>query len=373
MNRRNLVVATASASVLAACGVLKPNELVGTTSVLANTPQLGAQQPSTPKANTPLKRIAFGSCIDQNKPQPMWAPVLSDNPDLFIFGGDNVYASAQPWQQANLDAAYVKLASHDGFTQLRATVPHIAIWDDHDYGLNDGGANFLHKQASKDTFLNFWGASSTDSRRSRDGLYESYNYGPAGQRVQVILLDARWNKSPWKPTDQRDTPGKERYVPDTDPNKTMLGAAQWTWLETQLKQPADVRLIVSGVQVLAEGHGWERWGLMPLEQQKLFDLINQTRANGIVFLAGDRHIGALYKESKNTPYSFYELTSSGMTHPWADAKEAGPNRLGELVTELHYGMVEIDWATQVVSLQLRNKTQSVVRRVDVPLSQLQLR
>ena len=364
MKRRTLLTSTASVSVLAACGVMQSQPV----SQIA-TPVAGVNA----SAAKPLTRIAFGSCIDQNKPQPMWAPILADKPDLFIFGGDNVYASAQPWQQVNLDAAYAKLASVEGFAQLRAIVPHVAMWDDHDYGLNDGGAGFPHKQASKDTFLKFWGATDTDPRRTHDGVYESYTYGPAGQRVQVILLDMRWNKSPWKPTDKRDAPGKERYLPDADPNKTMLGAAQWAWLEAQLKVSANVRLIVSGVQVLAEGHGWERWGLMPLEQQRLYGLIAKTRANGVLFLAGDRHIGALYSDSANTPYPFYELTSSGMTHPWADAKEAGPNRLGELVTELHYGVVELDWAARVVSLQLRNRNRAIVRRVDVSLAQLQVK
>ena len=46
-----------------------------------------------------LRRIAFGSCIDPARDQPMWDPVLALRPDLFLFGGDNVYASTQPWSQ----------------------------------------------------------------------------------------------------------------------------------------------------------------------------------------------------------------------------------------------------------------------------------
>ncbi len=360
MKRRHLLgAAGVTALQLGACALpSKPSAF--------DQPMLSAL--STDKA---LQRIGFGSCIDQNKPQPLWGQILADKPDLFIFGGDNVYASKQPFDIANTHTAYAALAANAGFAQLRTDVPHLAIWDDHDYGLNDGGAAFPHKQASKDVFLNFWGAAPDDPRRNREGTYHSHSYGDAGQRVQIILLDNRWFLSKWKPTDQRDAPGKERYLPDTDASKTVLGAAQWAWLKAQLKQPADVRLVVSGIQVLAYGHGWERWGLFPAERQKLFDLIASTRANGVVFLSGDRHVGALYKEITHTPYPLYEMTSSGMTHPWKDAKEAGPNRVGELFTDLHYGMVELDWTARSVKLQLRDAQGAVRREQVVGLGALQ--
>eukprot|EP01052_Picozoa_sp_SAG31_P038237 SAG31_NODE_5071_length_2761_cov_4.024793_1_plen_82_part_00 len=72
----------------------------------------------------------------------------------------------------------------------------------------------------------------------------------------------------------------------------MLGAEQWQWLESVLRQPADLRLIVSSVQLAVAGHGYERWGLMPTELQRFYDLIDSTRAAGVVVLSGDRHIGA---------------------------------------------------------------------------------
>ena len=302
----------------------------------------------------------------------MWAPILADQPDLFIFGGDNVYASDVPFSLDKLNAAYATLAVQPGFAQLRATVPHIAIWDDHDYGVNDGGAEFTHKQVSKEAFLRFWKVAADDPRTGRDGLYHAYSYGPLAQRVQVILLDTRWHRSPWKPTDQRNAPGKERYLPDVDPAKTMLGAAQWAWLEAQLREPAALRLIVSGIQVIVDGHGWEGWANFPRERERLYALVRSTRASGVIWLSGDRHIGALYRQAEGAPYPMYELTSSGMTHPWADAKEAGPNRLGELFTALHFGVVEIDWAKRQVSLQIKDVNRVVQREVVVAMDALRV-
>ncbi len=329
--------------------------------------------PSEPITAKTLSRIAFGSCSDQNKPQPIWSAINASKPDLFIFGGDNVYASDQPWRLEKLQSAYAQLAQNAGFAQLRSTTPFQVIWDDHDYGLNDGGADFAHKQESKDEFLKFWNIDATDPRRSRNGLYNSTIYGNKVKQVQIILLDGRSFRSALKPTDVRNALGKERYMPDADPTKTMLGEAQWQWLEQQLLLPADLRFIVSGVQVIAEGHGWECWGNFPAEQAKLIRLIRSTRANGVVFLSGDRHIGAIYKHqlvNSSVNYPIYELTSSGMTHVWTTAKEAGPNRLGELVTDNHFAQIDIDWAARNVSLSLLGEQGQRLNQITIALADL---
>ena len=159
-------------------------------------------------------------------------------------------------------------------------------------------------------------------------------------------------------------------MPDSDPQKTMLGETQWQWLEAQLTQPAEVRLIVSGVQVIVEGHGWEGWGNFPREQDKLKQLIVKTGAKGVVLLSGDRHIGAIYKSSSSLGYPLYEITSSGMTHAWATAKENGPNRLGELITQNHFGLVEMDWSKQEIQLGFQNTQGEWLKKQTIALSEL---
>jgi alkaline phosphatase D len=336
LRRRELLAGTAALGVLAGC---------------ASAP---------PQVAPELRRIGFASCINQGRPQPIWDTVLADRPDLFVFGGDNVYCE-MPYSLANLRRAYAQAVESQGMSRLRRQVPHLAIWDDHDYGASDGGAEFASKAESKSEFLGFWKVPAGDPRRMREGLYHAQVYGPPGRRIQVILLDTRWFRSPLKPTDRRDAPGRERYLPDPDPAKTMLGEAQWRWLEARLREPAEVRLIVSGIQVVVEGHGWERWGNLPRERERLYGLIARTGAEGVVFLSGDRHIGALYQETAAVPYPLLEMTSSGVTHPWSQAAEAGPNRLGELFTELHYGMVEIDWDARALRLAIKD-IQGAARR-----------
>ncbi len=55
------------------------------------------------------------------------------------------------------------------------------------------------------------------------------------------------------------------------------------------------------------------------------------------------------------------MTSSGITHPWREANEAGPNRVGELFTDIHYGVVEIDWEARALELQLKDLSATVRR------------
>jgi alkaline phosphatase D len=324
----------------------------------------GIALPSTTRAQPrPLARIAFGSCADQTKPQPVWDAVHAYRPDLFLFLGDNVYAdyATGPADVASLRAAYEAAGKIDGYARLRRDVAHLAVWDDHDYGQNDGGASYALKNESKSVFLDFWKAAADDPRRGREGIYDARLFGQPGQRVQVIMLDVRWFKSPWRPTDERNAPGKERYLPDNDSAKTILGETQWAWLAEQLRAPADVRIIASGIQIVAEGHGWERWGNFPRERQKLFDTIRAANASGVVLVSGDRHLGAIYRETSGTPYPLFEVTSSGLNKFYPNPREAGPNRIGGVFGLPNFGTIDIDWWDGKISLGIRDEAGQVMR------------
>jgi alkaline phosphatase D len=345
-----------------------------TVSQLATAAALAAPLPVVaqrgPQSDAALTRIAFGSCADQKKPQPIWEAVLGYKPELFIFMGDNVYGDFNSRSGDKLRESYEAANGIEGYTRLRRTVPHLAIWDDHDYGKNDGGADWAHKDVAKDEFCRFFDLPGDDPRRQRDGLYDARIYGPAGRRIQVILLDIRWFKSPWKITDQRGAPGKERYLPDEDPAKTMLGEVQWKWLAEELRKPAELRVLVSSIQLLAEGHGWERWGNFPLERRRMFETIRAAKANGVITISGDRHLGALYREQPAGLYPLTEVTSSGLNQVYASAREPGPNRLGELYAAANFGSIEIEWSARVARLALHGLDGTVQRSTTIKADDL---
>lgn len=328
-----------------------------------------APPPPQPTPRAGLLRLAITSCCDQTQPQPLWDALLAQAPDHVLFGGDNVYASRQPFDIAELRAAYAQQARVPGFARVRAALPHSAIWDDHDYGLNDGGADFAQQQASKDAFCDFWAVPAGDERRQRGGLHHTRWLQAGGRRVQLIVLDTRWWRSPLKPTDQRGARGRERWLPDDDASKTLLGAEQWAWLEARLHEPADAHVVYSSIQLLAEGHGFERWGNLPRERARFFSTLRATTQKPVVLASGDRHIGALYHHAgTEAGQPLWEITSSGVTHPWATADEPGPNRLGPLVRERHWGVVEFDFPHNELTLELCGIDGKVLHAHTVPLS-----
>jgi alkaline phosphatase D len=309
--------------------------------------------------DTLIERIAFGSCLDEEKTPPPWDEIRARRPDVFMMLGDNVYADTEAgvYVGPNLEVmrrSYAALGAQPGFQALRAETPTLAVWDDHDYGINDGGVENPIKLQAKEIFAEFFDVPADDPLRGREGTYRAAVYGPEGRRVQIIQLDTRWFRSPLKETDEFNAPGKQRFIPDNDPAKTLLGEAQWAWLDEQLRAPAELRLIVSSIQVLAEGHGWERWGNFPHEQRRLFGLIRDTGARGVIFLSGDRHRAAAYRQIKDTPYPMYELTSSSLNAGVASRQpEIDPHRLGgKLYAGENFGEIVIDWTRGVVQLDI---------------------
>lgn len=334
----------------------------------------------------PLSRIAFGSCANQGKPQPIWDAVVETKPQRFLFLGDNIYADTMDMDV--MRAKYALLGEQPGYQKLKKTCPILATWDDHDYGANDAGAEYPKKKESQQIFLDFFGVPRNDPRRKQEGVYSAHVFGPKGKQVQIILLDARYFRSPLKVGFVPGEPGegyRGKYAPNTDKDATVLGEAQWRWLEEQLKVPAEVRLIGSGVQVVPDEHGSEIWGNFPRERQRLFRLIRETKATGVVFLSGDRHLAEISRLSadhgEGVGYPLYDVTSSSLNVPSGNltksrvrfANEINSYRLGLTYFDVNFGTVLIDWdqSDPVLRLQVREENGDVVLQQRVKLSQLQ--
>ncbi|WP_375282894.1 alkaline phosphatase D family protein [Marinicauda pacifica] len=334
---------------------------------------IAPEGPPLPSQDQALTRIAFGSCNTSEREIPILDTIAAEDAELFMYIGDNVYGDAYSWNPdlVELREAYHMLANRPEFQRLRSSVPMMATWDDHDYGLNDAGAVFPYKGFAETLFEDFWRVPQDDARRQREGIYTAQTFGPEGQRVQIILLDTRYFRGELTPTDERGAPGRERYIPSEDESQTMLGETQWAWLEGELRKPADLRLLVSSIQVHADGHGWEAWRTLPHERERLYALIGETGANGVVILSGDRHSSGLYVREDVAPYPLYEITSSSLNLAFAEENdEPGPHRIGDMYAPENYGMIEIDWQAGSLSLDIRGSDGETVRTVSVPLGEL---
>jgi alkaline phosphatase D len=324
-----------------------------------------------------ITKIAFGSCVDQDKPVPIFDAMAATKPDLLLLMGDNMYADLDRKLKVTPDVIrdkYQQVAKLPGFVKLKAASGKVlGTWDDHDYGRNDAGAEWEHKDAAQKEFHDFFGTPPDDPRRKRKGVYHAEVFGPPGQRVQVILLDTRYFRSPLKKgkfdTVRRVTP----YLPNTDAGATVLGDEQWKWLEAQLKKPAELRLLVSSIQVVADEHPFEKWMNFPKERERLYALLNSTGANGVIVLSGDRHHGEISLDTKSIGYPLYDVTSSGFNQASKNWRSPEPNshRLAAMPYGDNFGLVQIDWSDDPrITVQLRDEDGDAMCGFKVRLSTL---
>lgn len=331
-------------------------------------------------AAEPITKIAFGSCATQQRPCPIWSTIADYQPQWLLLLGDNIYADVvegrlKPATPERIAAAYDELARVPAFMRLRQEVSILATWDDHDYGNNDAGVEWEHKDAAAVLFHDFFGTPTDSPLRQQRGIYSSKVIGPPGKRVQMILLDTRYFRSELeKGTEPLPGFRAKPYVAASGQDVTMLGDSQWKWLAEQLKVPAELRIIGSSIQVLSDDHPFEKWGNMPAERERLFELIRTQEASGVVIISGDRHLGEISVDDAVIGYPLYDVTASGLNQANLGWRMPEPNvrRHSSLPYGNHFGSIEIDWEAEdpLVSLQLRYEDGEIAVQSRVPLSQL---
>lgn len=304
----------------------------------------------------PVRRIAFGSCIRQDLPQPIWSAVRATRPELTILLGDNIYGDTNDPEV--LRTKWAQLDGVEGFRALREESTLLATWDDHDYGRDDAGAEYPLREASQQIFLDFLGVADDDPRRARQGVYHAETFGPEGQRVQVILLDTRYHRTPLA---RRTGPAPEGrpgpYGQAIADESTFLGEDQWRWLEAQLRKPAEVRLLATSIQLVSEEHGWEAWSRIPAERERLLALLASTGAEGVIALSGDRHAAEISilrgpNDGRHPPYPLVDVTASSINQGRSWKSEHNRHRHGDHWFGTNFGTLEIEWDAEDPSLHL---------------------
>ena len=320
-------------------------------------------QPIETVKNPNVYSIGFGSCLTQERTMPIFNTIKAENYDIFLMLGDNVYGDSEREDLLELREAYDK--QRQNLDSFNFNFPVEAIWDDHDYGLNDAGKEYAYKEDAEQLFLDFWNIPQDDIRRTRPGLYFEWIEDIDGISVQMLFLDTRFFRDALLPTDERGTPGKERYLPQTDTSTSMLGEVQWNWLEQKMATEVDHRIIVSSIQFLAMGHGWEAWKTMPHERQRLIDLIDQSFSDSILFISGDRHRGGLYQLTSTSGKNIVEMTSSSLNLSFTNDEEAGPLRVGPTFVQENYGEILLNKETNKMTVNLKDNQGQVIQSLNL--------
>ena len=316
-------------------------------------------------SNQEILTLGFGSCLHQDRSMAILKTIEKKELDLFMFIGDNVYGDQEDGELDKLIRTYKQ--QYNNLENFLKNVSTEFIWDDHDFGINDGGSNYRYKDRAKELFLETWKIPSNDPRRLRDGLYFDKMIKKNGLKVHLIFLDNRSFKSEWKLTDEFNKEGKERYVKDFDPEKTLLGKKQWQWLKDKLNEDSDIKIILSSLQILSLGHGWESWDKLPLERERLFNLIDESDVSNLFILSGDRHRGGFYRFKTNDNNDIHEFTSSSLNLPIPfNTEEKGPLRIGSTYRKANFGVVRI-FEDKVV-MELTSNKGKVVNSLSIEIN-----
>ena len=319
-------------------------------------------------------RLAFGSCLHQEKELELLRSVVNHSPDAFVFIGDNVYVDS--YDSMKINKAYQTLACNPNFQYLKQSTALYATWDDHDYGMDDAGKYYPTKEASKRSFISFFRPSNVAEILSHKGIYQSYIFKYHGKRIQLILLDTRTFRSSLKrvsAVEQRKDeyyPYTRLYKPVYSVDSSMLGEEQWDWLGSELKKRSAVTIIASSTQFATEYNGYETWANFPLEQERMLNLISTTKKEHVVFISGDVHYGELSKDC-NSDYPLYDLTSSGISESWGFAapnihREEGP------IMENNFGLIRIKPWKKELYFELFSAQGLRVQRL-IPLKELEFK
>jgi alkaline phosphatase D len=279
-------------------------------------------------------RIAFGSCNRQNTPQDFWKTIGSHNVTHFLWMGDAVYT--KDYQTASLQPAYDTLLNNKFYRDFIADKVIDGVWDDHDFGVNDGSKTAIDKTKRQEQYVRFLkgsgNAEAANLLSKQVGLYHDLDISMQGLKIKVIFLDTRYFRDdnvipslgvyrfPFSALFSSALRGAYSVLGYFRGYEgEMLGFEQWQWLESTLQNStAEMHLLISGVQIVTSNPVFESWGHFPNEQRKLLDMLKKYDPQGLVLMSGDVHLGELsvvhFNRENGERDAWVEVTSSGLTH-----------------------------------------------------------
>ena len=291
-------------------------------------------------------KIAFGSCLDQENPQPIWNSIYKEDIDSFVFLGDNIYGDIPSGKLNKMREAYKLQSKMIPSWLFKKNVE--MIWDDHDFGENDGGSSYPLKQEAQKLYLDFWKIPNDDIRHQRNGIYANKIIYIDNFIINLILLDTRYFRS-----DLKKTKGlKPVYLKNEELNATILGDKQWSWLMEVMKIKSDLTIVATSIQLLPTEHRFEKWSNFPSDHFKLKKLL-KSQSRPIIVISGDRHQGAIYNDE-----NIYEITSSSLNKTISSIlrrpKELDKYMLGEMFAGENYGLITINTNKKIIDLEIKD-------------------
>lgn len=266
------------------------------------------------------------------KDSTIFEAMAKEKAAFMLWLGDNWYTREVDyysewglWYRASRDRAIPVLQ------QFWKAMPHLATWDDHDYGPNNIGKNYVFKETSRKVMMQYW--CNPTYGHNGEGIYTMFSWGD----VDIFLTDDRW----WRDDENK----KDSVDGRPNPEKRMLGAIQMEWLKSSLLYSnATFKVVVVGSQVLNAVSPYDKMADYPIEYNDLMKFLTDYRINGVIFMSGDRHHSEIIKIDRQGSYPLYDVTISPLTsgtHRFGGPEANNPLRVFGLAEKQNYGRVTV--------------------------------
>lgn len=285
-----------------------------------------------------------GSCSYMNQPQydrpgkpyggdsSIYSTMARENAAFMLWLGDNWYTREVDyfskwglWYRAQYDR------SRPILQPFWKKMPHYAIWDDHDFGPNDMGTEYVLKEESRKVFMNYWANPSYGENGK--GIYTKISYSD----VDIFMLDDRT----WRSADNI----KDSVNGKPNPEKKMFGDKQMLWLKDALAgSNATFKVIATGSQVLNPKSPFDCFRKFPVEYDELMRFIKEQKVKGVLFLTGDRHHSEVIRVEGLVDYPMYDVTVSPLTsgtHVFGGDEKENPFRVIGIDQKQNYGRISV--------------------------------
>lgn len=243
----------------------------------------------------PIQTIAFSAGVNTEPPQPMWATIEKNNPELMLL--------------ATSPAPTKNLIKTPEYRSIREKVPFMAGWFNYDYS---------RKNEIKNDFVRSWPYAKNMIPENQEGFYHSKIFGTKNNLIHVIISDLHESKDI---------------------------ANQLSWLETEFKKPAALKILACNTEY----------------REKLLELIKKTKTKNIILIPNDQPVATMEKTEIKDLGPIYEVVPvTTVNSPIRNISAETP-----LVPSLNFGLIKIDWATRVAQLEIRSIENQKLQALDL--------
>jgi alkaline phosphatase D len=219
--------------------------------------------------------FGFATCNSSGSNHVVFDQIISEDPDFFIHIGDLHYHDFSTANTQQFLSAYDEaLAAGPG--KLFRQVTSYYMFDDHDYGPNDGAGDFVGRDNAIEAYRQRVPYPTLEEVASDGAVYYSFEVG----RCMFIVTDLRSESTNKSATDNS--------------SKTMMGAAQKTWFKGLLSDVANAGKFFFWVNsrvwtTLPVIAGHDSWAGFTTERTELADHVKANCLGRIAIVTGDRH------------------------------------------------------------------------------------